>query len=93
MTRNKKDIYGNNHILHKKEKISSLILYWELYYDYYLPVFTEEKDIVDCRNCWQREIYADFNKAKFWIDFLDSDGEISNNSVKKIGIRAKVENN
>ena len=92
MTRYKKDIYGNNHVLYQDSKQQSLILYWELYYNYNLPVIVDE-NTYDCRHCWQKEVYKDFNKAKFWIDLLDSDGDLSKNSVNKIGIRQKIENN
>jgi hypothetical protein len=87
----KRDLYGEKHVLFNKEKIKTQILYWELYYNYLLPVIYA--NYKDCTNCWQSEVYKDFNKAVFWLDILDSTGEISNNSVAKIGIRQKVENN
>lgn len=42
---------------------------------------------------WRKAVYEDPSKLVFWFDFLDSaDSELGDYSVKKIGIRPKVEN-
>ena len=47
----------------------------------------------DWTNCWNKEIYNNFNKSKFWFDFLDTDNNMQHYSVNKIGDRQKIINN
>ena len=41
---------------------------------------------------WNKQIHLDPNKLNFWFDFLDTEGDLGNYSVKKIGVRSKVVN-
>ena len=41
---------------------------------------------------WNKQIHLDPNTLNFWFDFLDTEGDLSNYSVKKIGVRSKVVN-
>ena len=41
---------------------------------------------------WNKQIHLDPNTLNFWFDFLDTGGDLSNYSVKKIGTRSKVVN-
>lgn len=41
---------------------------------------------------WNKQIHLDPNTLNFWFDFLDTEGDLGNYSVKKIGIRPKVIN-
>lgn len=39
---------------------------------------------------WNKQIHLDPNSLNFWFDFLDTEGELGNYSVYKIGTRSKV---
>lgn len=41
---------------------------------------------------WNKQIHLDPNKLNFWFDFLDTEGDLGNYSVKKMGVRSKVVN-
>lgn len=41
---------------------------------------------------WNKQIHLDPNTLNFWFDFLDTEGDLGNYSVKKIGARSKVIN-
>lgn len=41
---------------------------------------------------WNKLIHYDPSQLNFWFDFLDTEGELSHYSVKKIGTRSKVVN-
>lgn len=47
----------------------------------------------DASGCWNKEIYNDFTKIKFWFDFIDTNGQINKFSVQNIGNRIKTEKN
>ena len=39
---------------------------------------------------WRKDLFTNINTLNFWLEFLDTDGEISNYSVAAIGDRPKV---
>lgn len=41
---------------------------------------------------WNKQIHLDPNTLNFWFDFLDTEGDLGNYSVKKVGARSKVVN-
>lgn len=41
---------------------------------------------------WNKQIHLDPNTLNFWFDFLDTEGDLGNYSVKKMGVRSKVVN-
>ena len=41
---------------------------------------------------WNTKIHLDPNSLLFWFDFLDTEGDLGNYSVKKVGSRSKVVN-
>ena len=41
---------------------------------------------------WNKAIHTDPNQLIFWIDFLDTKGELEKYSIPKIGLRTKVVN-
>ena len=41
---------------------------------------------------WNKQIHLDPNTLNFWFDFLDTEGDLGNYSIKKVGARSKVVN-
>ena len=41
---------------------------------------------------WNKQIHLDPHTLNFWFDFLDTEGDLGNYSVKKMGVRSKVVN-
>jgi hypothetical protein len=46
----------------------------------------------DYSECWNKEIYDNFNKAVYWLDFLSTDADAGKYGVDKIGLRQKTQN-
>lgn len=84
-----KNIYGTASIFAQDNNLTKKIIPWyQKCYDYLLS-----SDGQDYSNCWNSIIYNDFNQALFWLDFLDTNGEINKFNVRNIGTRIKSENN
>jgi hypothetical protein len=57
MKKTKKNLYGSDHVLTKNKKIETLLLYWELYYNYQLPkekqqYLDTDTYVIDRSGCW-----------------------------------------
>lgn len=67
------------------------------YEQYYIDMEGFWRDIYDPENTewsngWNPEVIESPQNLNFWIDFLDTSGELENFAVRKIGPRAKVVN-
>ena len=58
--------------------------------DHFENFYTEQSDV---RRGWNKAVYETPQILNFWFDFLDSEGELSQYSVKRIGCRPKAVNN
>jgi hypothetical protein len=67
---------------------------YEQYYidmeGFWRDIYNPEK--TEWPNGWNPEVIESPQNLNFWIDFLDTSGELENFSVRKIGPRAKVVN-
>lgn len=82
--RNALNIYGN--ISQINDLNQGLIEFYDKTYNYFLPVNN------DCTQCWNKTIFANFNKSHFWIDFLYENDPIVQFSIHNIGLRPKTIN-
>ena len=80
----KLDIKGNFSVLNT-DIIKTNIYYYEQTFAFY----KNENNI----GYWNKEIYKDFNKSKFWLDFLTGNYPVRKYKVKNIGQRIKTINN
>jgi hypothetical protein len=44
------------------------------------------------KSCWNKSVFEQPEALNFWFDFLDSEGELDQFSVKSIGCRPKAVN-
>lgn len=63
------------------------VKYYKQYYEYYLV------DDGDVKKYWNKTIFNDFNKAQYWLDFIDSNYDFTKYNIKRIGQKQKVINN
>lgn len=76
-------IYGTQSVYDTTIKVLESIKYYTRYYDYiYNPEQTE-----DLRYCWHKDIYNNFNKTKFWFDFITDQPNLQKYQVGIFGNR------
>lgn len=66
----------------------------EQYGEYYPSTIINEQgeEIPHPDKYWNKQIHLDPNTLNFWFDFLDTEGDLGNYSIKKVGARSKVVN-
>lgn len=68
---------------------TTLEKYENIKLNFYYPDKDGKKDYPENRAYWNRAIWNKPETLNFWIDFLDSEGELSQFSVKNVGRRSK----
>lgn len=81
-------INGTNSVYYQSKQKKQINKYYEKSYAY-----NYDENSNDYRNCWHLDIYNNFNKSKFWFDFLDTNSDIQRFSVPILGDRIKTINN
>ena len=73
-----------------------LLGFWRQLYDPTLTAddtnYNDYYHSEDSRNNWNKNVYESPEVLNFWFDFLDSEGELSQYSVKNVGPRTKAIN-
>ena len=66
----------------------------EQYGEYYPSTMINEQgeEVRHPDKYWNKQIHLDPNTLNFWFDFLDTEGDLGNYSIKKVGARSKVVN-
>lgn len=78
-------------IIVEKTSVDSLIIKYETKLEN-LKGITGYYSKEDEHPYWHEDVYISPQSLNFWFDFLDSDGELSQFSVKNVGRRSKVVN-